>query len=1792
LPPSDPIQNTTNEILLSEERASNPTFALLPEAWHTLATWAEEWHILDSLILVFDATMALERPGAIGTVLHYLVRTDVLDALSLWSDESNVASLIYELAAHLSTADGILSRYQPLPEAKTARARFMGFSLERLYIFALLSTRNPYVRTEQRFHQHFERLRLWVLIHASERATQNLLYDRYLRYVADKLRLAGDGEEEWLRLAEKLTSGAQGYSAFELQIDNKAKYHLSDPELDKGARPFLQSLSHVARREFPPDAVSVNGLLSRVPLVGRPWGRSSAPILLEGIDDLDTPSLAAIIGEVDGQTIFGADVPHDATLAQQRRHASSVILASVEDNHFLPWSVNRPRPSEVRSLEVWISEALQGSDDGAQRLATAIWIALRTGRSLERTLDMAVGQGCEEEWTVSPAGLIRLPARRDSGWMPEMLSIPWIQTLALHHAIALPASISTALNRWRDEKPGASTLGELLDRRSVLSRFGHTMKPIAQRLTGGMLSRALPQALYAVTNDAIFARLFCRHPNSGLPGAAAYPSWNGGELFKILTSAGVPPISVEPSNCNALGSRLDPIESRLRVEIREAGLRLQEARRDGVVAFHNSLTSYLVVALHAATGARPVRAAFESQRDFDFKAHFVFVSDKQSGKARDGRLVPVPGVLCDYIATAYLPYLQELGRWISAAGDPALGGRVSALADRDAPVSMPLFFSLRRGGDLLSWLPINERFIAQQGLFRWPLPLRHFRHRLATQLRRHGVDPEIIDGLLGHAERGSASYSDRSARVWLEDMTGIRGILDQTFADLGFTPVALVPSSNLSALSGLRPADSTTERQNLFGRAERQANRLERIRVAVESARAIIKQTCGARDLGELDADELDSLSQTLLFTGKGLPHPLGPLRYSVLMRGLDRAQVRHPRTVRLKRIYLTFESENSQFTQEAAGALETFGRLVDALNSVVEPYDSRRAIRRSLILGVIRLVVKSRFCDRQTLVGVLTGRNYRVVGFGKHHYLEIGAETGSDIREAGADALCRRIEVDNATAGLLGAAMSSDQAINAGNRLVDSTLQPLSAELGRHFNTAKSPATVSQLIERLAELVDQVNVITLPGIVAGYLSGRVESYSLTWYDLTRLREGFSRDFSAYRVQAESLGAEVTEFDGAVLIPAKEGAPADISQAAGRKLLTEVRKVYGLLPPSGRSVGRVKRSTLATRIRELVHGAEGTAPHAARALALWVGALLTRRKRGRDQLALSAVNRYLSALSRPFTELVGDVRLDQLDEDELTELYSLVISTIPRKSQHYSRYRLQEFHAWLARQIPMEDPDWTEIPGAQRIVNANPGFFTEIEYLRAFEQMYGTQEKSGESQDALLLLLAYRFGLRGGEAFGLLRSEWFWEENLPYLRIRHNRLKNLKTERTSSRLVPLVASLTANETKFIEEHLAQLEAHVGSDVDAPIFGDIAIDRAEKARLRGRVIATLRGITGNPYITLHHARHSAANLIAARLFGIEAMNGGSGIDQESAATVSLLGSVRVTRRMLPALERYIGHGQSGTTQMYYLHLLDMWSSQLVALPPGESRQIPGVIYLDKFPPYCPVVFAKKAMAEPPSPATALMYLRLRARGYEGTVAADRLKLDGVIAIALDDALNRVAARFRFSRSSRNHLPNSLAEMPALAAMLTRISESGWDDLIAYAGQRFADSRLLPITPPLDALITTSRQVVLWEDKHFAALRSHLDWWGVKDNQLLVLATPKCSDAIIATASYYHFTPTPLAQVSPQIDLVRAGPHGEFKVEQRVALLLRETAHPIRHAAEFCICLVTGSVISRTVAEHGQ
>lgn len=1759
--------------------------------WTKIEDWAATRGALEDLLLLLDATVAIERPGAIGSILHFLARPHVVETLAAWSDENAYAALASNIAAPLSLTPEILLTYRPLPDAKPARSRFTG-SLEKLYIYALLATRNPYPAADLPNRLRYDRLRLWTLVHAMERAAQDVLTDVALYEVATKFRLAGDGERVWLAALEGLPPRGQSFDSLDQQISLYAKNRLvNHPKLPQNERLFLRALRSVADHELNPDERSTLHRLSERTLRYSHRAASSPPACpLSQAGEDSTRSTATVIAELDDQALVEIDVPPEGTLAQQIRHGSSVLLASVEENQFLPWSWSRPMPGELKRIEGWTHQVVGGTDPNAQLLGAAVWIATRTGRSLRRTLEMPVGDTPQEEWTVSPVHLARIPARREGGWIPALQSEHWIRPLASQHVIRLPSAIAAVIQAWIDRKPGTSSMGAFVEPQVLLRRFAEAMNAVAPRITHGMLTNVLPQQLYRAGGDGILARLFSRHPQSGLPGAAAYPSWTGHDLMEVLATAGLPELGDNQSDHNALGSRLDPIESLLRTEIRLAGIRTLRRRRQGIVAFHNGLTSYLTVALHAATGVRAVRAAFESLSDFDLEQRFVFISDKASGSSRDGRLVPVPESLCDYLIEHYLPYLRSLGQWVSAAGDPVLGREISRAATPGERSALPLLFSLACNENVLYWQPISERAVANEQLFRWPLPLRHFRHRLATTLRRLLVDPEIIDGLLGHAERGSASYGDRSPRVWLDDMASVRPVLESCFADLEFLPLRLLPSPDISSLGRLRPSEPGIQGPATFGRAERAIQRQERLRTAILSAQDIIDSVCAGKDIVELTAEEIDGLGQRLLFNANGLPHSLGTLRYGLLLRRLERAQRRHDRTLRVKRLYLAFDNERSPFTLEAVGALETYSRLLGLLKGVPEPANCRRALRRALAHGTARLVLESRFCDPEALRCILAGINFRIIGMHLHHYIEYGP----DVQSGKPDALCRRIEISHTTARLLAEATHAKNSINAGPHRIDEALAPLTDVLLKHRQELRAIDSMAELVTALAVLINQVNAITRPGIVAGYLAGRVESYSLTWYDFTRLQDGLARSFADVSPNSDAPDGSLSLSESIRLKGVPSAVTPDTRQQLGRRLIADVRKELSTPPGSGKRFGNEKRTEIARRIRTLASDAEGKAGPATCALTHWVCELLTRHKRGGGYLALSAVVRYLSALSRPIIELVDDVALDELDEDEITEVYTSLVQSIRPLSQHYSRCRLQEFHNWLSLQIPMEAPDWSEIPGAESVISASPAIFSENEYQLALHQLLGADGEAG-SQAALLLMLCYRFGLRSGEALGLLREDWQWDGGRPVLLVRGNWLRRLKTRTTSQRLAPLLEALTSAEHHLVDSQLARLEARDGDRTDTPVFGAIALDRNARAGLRKRVIATLRAATGNPHITLHHARHSLANRLAASLFGVSVprLDGGT-FGVEPVRSV-LLGSDRVTRRLLPVLERYLGHGDSGTTHIYYLHLLDYWSCQLTDIARDTvSPPIPGVTYLDELPSYCPVVrssrWSPKAHAR--SPAKALMHLRLRARGHGRLAAASRLDLDENLAAVLEERLGAVASRFRFSASERAHVPEELADSVALAHLLTRTSDSAWAELIAYAEQRSRDVPHLPPPIAVDTLVGTSRQIVMWDDEQFAGIRRQLDWWGIAGEQLLVVHTPPCDEAVLRAARQHGFDPIPSGTATPriQIDPMHTGTRQELRVEQRVALLIRETAHPIRHAAEFCMAMVILDVTSNPATSN--
>ncbi len=96
------------------------------------------------------------------------------------------------------------------------------------------------------------------------------------------------------------------------------------------------------------------------------------------------------------------------------------------------------------------------------------------------------------------------------------------------------------------------------------------------------------------------------------------------------------------------------------------------------------------------------------------------------------------------------------------------------------------------------------------------------------------------------------------------------------------------------------------------------------------------------------------------------------------------------------------------------------------------------------------------------------------------------------------------------------------------------------------------------------------------------------------------------------------------------------------------------------------------------------------------------------------------------------------------------------------------------------------------------------------------------------------------------------------------------------------------------ETDIIDHWLAHAESVHGADMAVPLFFDEnASDKLMTASIKKAAVDALKASTGNKRITLHHARHAAANRIALAIGGIELKmwssldDGAASADKESA-----------------------------------------------------------------------------------------------------------------------------------------------------------------------------------------------------------------------------------------------------------------------------------------------------------------
>lgn len=1568
----------------------------------------------------------------------------------------------------------------------------------------------------------------------------------------------------------------------------------------------MHALINVARKEHAQDD---------------PNGQASWPIIpipdLLGPRDAHTfqPTTQPLAEDVDGRlgnpqwlssndesikSFIQYDVDGEQSFTHQRLQGNSIILYNTEELQYLPWTWNKLNALERQQIEQWFKDTRKSNPE-LRLLSCIIWMALSLGRSLQRTLDIRISIDAGKDWSFNPETLMlaRLPPRREPGWHPRTFDQEkWITPPATTQAITLQAEVGSILTERHKECVGSDCIRDLWDVRwadSPSHLFTQELMKIAPRITAGMLANSLPQHLFEISGDQTFARLMASHPQTALPGACAYSSWSTSQIAQAMPGNIVFMNVPENTHDNAMGSLLDPIESLLINSIRSATEKLGALRNgDDLVAFHNSYTAYLIVALLAATGARPIRDPFESLSHFDLNEYFVYISDKSGNEIRQARLAPLPSELCKIIEDDYLHHLSLLAKHLEGTNS-TLGGEISNLVSGIAKSAIPFMFFLARNA--LTWKSIGESEIIALELFDWPLPLNHFRHRLARKLRKRSVDPEVIDSILGHAETGSSSHGDYSFRVWADDMRLARPSIDASYGSLGFTRIRGW-SGKSPGISNAQPARDAGNQE--FGAVAREEQRRKRFIAAIRDADFQIREFLKQRALSDLTETEIDLLSRKLLFRPDGMPHQSGYLKYRVLLKRIEREWKRQGRKVKLSRRYQPIPDERTPFTTAAPGALALFKEIEGQLFALPDAHVNKISLRDAAVISTALLCLENRISSKELLADIMQGRNFRLVSLKNTPYLEYV----KDLNAKKADVPTKRYRLSDRTALFLDRLLASRHSAQQ-TLTIPGSLIPISRILERAGKLSLN-AEANDLINSLANIVDQVNTITLPGILAGYLAGRIQSYSLMWRDWARLELGYPIQIT-YTPGDEELNDITEVLASPISSTAATTSPHDIGSGAlhlnAREFLKEVSKLladYQSSPRTARS--KVSRKDMARDIQDVIEGYDGKISTAIQLLGRWINSLLFRKGKC-DLIQILSIERYLVALSDPLAEVGHSADILSMDDDDITHLYSELLEASTAEDKKYVVDRLTDFHRWAKREFAIEDPDWAELPEIVSIIHVSPGLITEVEYKTALQLLLNVPESDTRRRLAapLLLMLCYRFGLRSGEALNLLRSDFVISDPMMIVYVQNNRFRTLKTP-TSRRQVPLLFNLTDTEHNLLGLWLGENESMHGNDFTAALFSDVctANKKNEPGSIKKKVLAALKISTNNPDINIHHARHSAANFVAVAITqpDLPIWQNASPLCQQNDSTRAeslLLGRSGQTRRKMWATSRFLGHVRRDTTCRNYLHFLGELSDQIIGhnYQHGSNHKLKNAIILDDFPRLAPISTDLLEHLEPEFadiiPSRLLKLMRLLARGRPIHAAARSLALEDNVANSLLQVLTLIGEKIRLSKSK---LSGKDENVPAHLLLVRRLKEPAWNRLIEFTTkmdpQNLSRPNVQMNVPEIVEMVGAARQILLWGEKHLALLRSFLNYMRIGEADYTLVRSNQATDALNDLVKQHAFESSAIKDIQNnktfQIDKAQTN-GGQFTVQSRCAFIITENdSHAIHNSVELLVTFIAYSLFS--------
>jgi integrase len=563
------------------------------------------------------------------------------------------------------------------------------------------------------------------------------------------------------------------------------------------------------------------------------------------------------------------------------------------------------------------------------------------------------------------------------------------------------------------------------------------------------------------------------------------------------------------------------------------------------------------------------------------------------------------------------------------------------------------------------------------------------------------------------------------------------------------------------------------------------------------------------------------------------------------------------------------------------------------------------------------------------------------------------------------------------------------------------------------------------------------------------------------------------------------------------------------------------------------------------------------------ALGAWVLHLLYRPYR-KGLLDAASIKRYMDTLSHGFVSFGYRLDLADLDGDELTEFYRCVLDGLDagsddktddetldtrgksnrQRNENYVLQRLEEFHRFAAQRFGLEAPDWAEIGDGVISSLSNPGTITEQEYLHALQQLCPEpfEGAASSTRDAFVLMLVFRFGLRGGEAIGLRWNNWIDISGAVVVLV-SSRYRQLKT-RGSQRQVPLLEKLTDHELLIIRRWQAYWSTESGNTESVPLFFDEG-DRNQVTALqpvRSRILTAVRSATGNAGTTLHHARHAFANrlfeyLVHRNSIQIWAFHQSQDEVVASSARQSLLATNRPTRRTSWAIARLLGHVTKSTTFGSYLHVQFDWAAQCVAssnehrFTDVHLKKLRSATNIDTWAIesrnfHTPIKIATDHF-EKCSPTRALKFCRLRAQGLPARLAGEQCQLRQENWTTIEDALCMAGRKLA---SSGLEMDDTVSSLTFPMVLLGRIHRKRWQTLIDYIETQ--EEGLPPpkmnFSEPIGQQIGKSRQLLLWTKNHFDQLRQFMEWMGIPIDQLYLYRPARVDARIIAWADMVGFS----------------------------------------------------------------